>query len=323
MCFYVTVDNHPWTYLFDCGMARRLGAGDCKSLRCLFITHTHVDHFSNFDTVLRNQLGLNRTVTICGPAGIAKNVQARALSYTWNLIRRRAVVYEIRELDEDGMTRWELYPPRWELRRIERVKLTDNECFRDNGISVRYELLDHKIPSVAYRMEEDSTVNIGDFDWAPGPWIRELKEAYDTGDRERMIEVEPGVTKSSGELFSLLFVKQGKSFGFAMDHVPSPENHKKLVRLWKDATTAVIEGYFRECDRPYALRHYHSTVKDSGRVAREAGVERLILTHHSRRYFSELEDMLEEGYAEFEQREPRFREQPVSRYSEGDDEFTG
>ncbi|MBF0245889.1 MAG: peptidase, partial [Planctomycetes bacterium] len=104
VCFHASVDNHPWTYLFDCGMARYLGASDCKNLRAVFITHAHIDHFSNFDTLLRHQLGLSRPVTICGPLNIARQVQARLFSYTWNLIRRKRFYYEICELEEHRQT---------------------------------------------------------------------------------------------------------------------------------------------------------------------------------------------------------------------------
>lgn len=318
ICYYVTVDNHPWAYLFDCGMARYLGASDCKSLRAIFITHTHIDHFCNFDTVLRHQLGINRTITICGPKGIARNVQAKALCYTWNLIKRRAVIYEVRELEEDQINIYELYPPHWELIKKDTIRTLDHSCLVENGVVARYAVLDHKIPSIAYLLEKDSSLNIGNFPFKPGPWIRDLKEAYANDQKNVDIFIDEKTTMKSGDLFQYLYIKPGEKFGYAMDHLASKQNHEKMIELWKDADELVIEGFFRECDRPFALRHYHSTVKESGKVARLAGIKKLTLAHHSRRYIKELDDLREEGYAEFEGREPKFKNNPVSRYEKED-----
>lgn len=318
ICFYVTVDNHPWSYLFDCGMARYLGASDCKSLAAVFITHSHIDHFANFDTLLRHQLSIGRTVCICGPKGLARRVQARILSYTWNLIRRKSMSYEVRELDGDEVNIYHISPPKWELIVGERLRTPERICYKNNGIFVRYAELDHKIPSMAYLLEEESSVNIKDFPHRGGPWIKGLKEAFMDNNPDIPIEIAPGEIFKSGELFKFLYIKRGAKFGYAMDHLACPDNHEKLERLWRDADEVAIEGFFRECDRDYALKHYHSTVKESASVARRAGVKKLTLVHHSRRYAREMPDLLEEGYAAFEGREPRYSEAPVQRYADGE-----
>ena len=318
ICFYVTVDNHPHAYLFDCGMARYLAPGDCKNIQAVFITHTHIDHFSNFDTLLRHQLGVNRKITICGPRGLARQVQSRILSYTWNLIRRRSVVYEVRELQDQWMEVYQVYPPRWELKKIEEVRTPERLCFKEAGILVHFAVLDHKIPSIAYLLEEESTVNIGEFPFRPGPWIRELKQAHGDGAADREIAMEDGTSQRAGELFKYLYVKVGGKFGYAMDHLACDANHNKLMELWRGADEVAIEGYFRDCDRGFALRHYHSTVRESGKVARLAGVKKLTLVHHSRRYAKDLKDLLEEGYASFEDREPSYEIQPVARYEDSE-----
>jgi ribonuclease Z len=317
ICFYASPDNHPWSYLFDCGRARYLNAGDCKSLRAVFVTHTHIDHFCNFDTLLRHHVGMRRPVTIVGPSGIAANVQGKGLSYTWNLIRKRRVVYEVREVKGDHVSVYELGPPDWEPRLITDYKIKDGVVFREKGISVKTRELDHKIPSMAYSLEEDSTLNISEFPYRPGPWIRELKEAKERGDDDRLIQVTPESSLPAHELYSYLFTKKGWKLGYAMDHLASEKNHAIMRELFKDANELVIEGFFRDCDRNYALRHHHSTAYESGKLAREANVTKLTLVHHSRRYFSEIDDLREEGYAAFQNRKPRYKSAPVSRY-EGD-----
>ena len=52
-----TPDNHPPSYLFDCGVASNLQISDVMRTKAVFVTHTHVDHFVNFDAILRNRAG--------------------------------------------------------------------------------------------------------------------------------------------------------------------------------------------------------------------------------------------------------------------------
>lgn len=314
VCFFASPDNHPWSYLFDCGRARYLNAGDCKSLRAVFITHTHIDHFCNFDTLLRHHVGMRRLVTIVGPSGIAANVQGKGLSYTWNLIHKRRVVYEVREVCGDRIHVYEMGPPDWEPRLITDYKIRNNIVFQEKGISVKARELDHKTPSLAYLLEEDSSINIGEFPYRPGPWIRELKEAKEQADDQRLIEVEAGKTLPAVELYALLFVKQGWKLGYAMDHLPCKKNHATMASLFEGVDELIIEAFFRDCDRNYALRHYHSTAYESGNFARKAKAKRLTIAHHSRRYFSDLEDLREEGYAAFYGKTPKYKNQPVARY---------
>jgi ribonuclease Z len=316
ICFFASVDNHPWSYLFDCGKARYLSAGDCKSLHAIFVTHTHIDHFCNFDTLLRHHVGMRRVVTICGPKGIAMNVQGKARSYTWNLIKKYRPVYRIHEIQKQKVTVYELGPPHWDL--IEKSSFTMHEqiCFKEKGLFVRCAELDHKIPSMAYAMEEDSSLNISDFPHRPGPWIKQLKDAYQNNQPDQSITVDEQTVLPAKELFQYLYVKQGWKLGYAMDHLACKENHTILGDLFRNANEVVIEGFFRECDKDYALKHYHSTAYESGKLARQAGAEKLTLVHHSRRYQRELKDLREEAYAVFEGREPKFESDPVARYTQ-------
>ncbi|MBF0196504.1 MAG: peptidase [Planctomycetes bacterium] len=319
ICYMATVDNHSWGYLFDCGRARYLRAGDCKSLRAIFVTHTHIDHFCNFDTLLRHHIGLRRMITICGPAGIAKNVQAKGLGYTWNLIKKRPAVYEVIELHNNRAEVFELAPPKWKLIKKDEYEIKDGICFKEKGVSVSYVALDHKIPSLAYRLEEDSSLNIKDFPYRPGKWVKELKDAYEAGEEQKIIQVSETEQLKAKDLFHYLYIKKGHSLCYVMDHLASKENHQLLKKLMDEADEAVIEGFFRDCDRDYALRHYHSTVRSSAAIARDSGVKKLTLCHHSRRYFKEIQDIREEGMAEFENRSPKFSQQPIARYSADED----
>lgn len=94
----IKVPNSGKHYLCDCGEASLLTVKEVQSLSAVFISHTHIDHFSNFDGIFRHQIGSGEKVVIVGPKNIHLQVEARLKSYTWNLIDENAIVYEIREI---------------------------------------------------------------------------------------------------------------------------------------------------------------------------------------------------------------------------------
>src|SRR3954454_18935034 len=52
----------------------------------IFISHTHMDHWSGFDRFLHLALGRDRTVRLFGPPGMAERVDHKLRAYTWNLL---------------------------------------------------------------------------------------------------------------------------------------------------------------------------------------------------------------------------------------------
>ncbi len=312
ICVHVQLDNHKWTYLFDCGYASLLSHGECQKIKALFISHTHIDHFSNFDFVLRNQLGTGNTTTICGPPGIAKNVQGKLHGYLWNLIDRSSLSFLVREINPDNtIVTYELHPPEWELVKLDEYK--DSVIYKDPDFSVNYTILDHNTPSVAYKMSQIDRLKIGEFPFRQGAWISKLKNAYQANDSNLQIDVH-GEIFTSGELFQYLYIEKGSSVAYVMDHLGSTENHEKIIDLVGGVDELFIESYYRDVDLEYAKLNHHSTARISGEVARKANVKKLSLVHHSRRYNTEVQDLWEEGRAAFEGREPVFLKPPVSRY---------
>lgn len=293
----VRVDNHKWSYLCDCGEAERLTAAECVRLGAIFISHTHIDHFIYFDTILRFQLGIERTVTICGPPEIARHLQSKVLGYNWNLVAKGAVRYEIREIGQNGVIRvFELEPPEWELKEIGELK--GDLVYENESLRVSYVLLDHGIPSVAYLFSEPDRVKAKELPFTPGPWVGRLKEAYIRGDEECKLEVD-GKTIVSGELFGLLERVPGYRVGVVMDHLACTENHERIINCFHGADRLYIESYYLDVDRELALKNFHSTAKESGRAARKAGVKEVVPIHFSRRYGVESHSLIEECLREF------------------------
>uniref|UniRef100_UPI0025DD97C2 MBL fold metallo-hydrolase n=1 Tax=uncultured Chryseobacterium sp. TaxID=259322 RepID=UPI0025DD97C2 len=94
----IKIPNSSKHYLCDCGEASLLTVKEVQSVSAVFISHTHIDHFSNFDGIFRHQIGSGEKVVICGPKNIHQQIESRLKSYTWNLIDENAIEYEIREI---------------------------------------------------------------------------------------------------------------------------------------------------------------------------------------------------------------------------------
>ncbi|PCJ18536.1 MAG: hypothetical protein COB02_10360 [Candidatus Cloacimonadota bacterium] len=304
-------ENHGFTYMFDCGVASLLTISDILKLRAVFVTHTHIDHFINFDSIIRHRAGSRNPLTITGPVGIAKNVYSKLLGFTWNLIGKSANCFEIREIiDDETFHIYKIYPPLWKLKNPIVVK--SKTLLEQDNIFVNYKVLDHKIPSIAYKLCENDKINISGFPYKGGPWIAKLKEMY-LDKVSGQLEVDNKMV-STDELYSYLVTSSGFQVGWAMDHLGTEPNHKLLSELFNEIDILYIEAFFREIDKDYAFKHHHSTSKRSGYLARIAKVKKLKLVHHSRRYLSEIFDVIEEGRAEFEGREPNFSKETIAKY---------
>ncbi|MFT5619209.1 MAG: ribonuclease Z [Arenicella sp.] len=280
-----TLDNHSDSYLCECGEASGLSVKDCQNVRAIFISHTHIDHFIGFDKVLRHQLGIGKRVIICGPKGIAKQVQAKVKSYLWNLATPDAITYEIREIiTTSQIETYEIQPPTWELKRLgTETKLYENERF-----SVDFAILDHKTDSIAYHFKEQDSVNInlGNGNFRGGKWINELKQAYDNGESERQIKID-GTNHLASALFHLLEVKKGDSLGVIMDHGATESNHSVIKTHFANSNQVFIESFYKLEDKEKAEKKAHSYSSASGKIMQECHVENAIPVHFSRKYNEE------------------------------------
>jgi ribonuclease Z len=284
ICILVNLDNHPWSYLCECGNASDLTVKEVQNSNAIFISHTHIDHFVNFDTVIRHQIGIQRRIIICGPKGIAKQVQSKIKSYTWNLIEKGAIIYEIREvLSENEIYTFEVEPPLWELK--EREVIQTNVVFKEKSFFVTALLLDHKIPTVAYKFKENDAIKIDILTsgFKGGKWVQELKDAFEKNDVTKVVSIE-GKDYHATELFHLLHVQEGDSVGIIMDHAANEENHSKIKEHFFKSRKVFIETFYKREDKEQAELNYHSYSSMSGRIMRQTQVIEAIPVHFSRKY---------------------------------------
>ncbi|WP_378177017.1 peptidase [Aquimarina sp. SS2-1] len=283
ICILIKVDNHPYNYICDCGEAKSLSVKECQNTNAIFISHTHIDHFVNFDTILRHQIGIQRKVVISGPNGIIDQVQHRIQSYCWNLIDKNAITYEVREILEQGVYKSALLrPPLW-LKEEEKI-VESATIFEEKQFEVSYEVLDHKTDTIAYLFAAYDKVKIeltGDL--KGGKWVRELKDAYEDVDPEKIIKIEDKTYRSK-ELFHLIHNKKGKKLGVILDHAATTANHTKIKRCFTNADEVYIECFYKDEDKEFAKKNHHSYASESGKIMNLCGVQRAIPVHFSRKY---------------------------------------
>jgi len=139
--------------------------------------------------------------------------------------------------------------------------------------TLRAQRLDHPVEAFGYRLEEPDGRRM-----LPGRLAAEGVAGPDVGrlQREGRIEVDGRVVA----LEDVSEVRHGQRFAFVMDTRLCPA----VLDLAHAADLLVIESTFLDADAELAAAYGHLTAGQAARVAAEAGVRRLVLTHFSQRY---------------------------------------
>jgi len=305
--------------LFDLGDLSPLSARQILKVSHAFVSHTHMDHFAGFDTLLRLLLGREKVLHLYGPPGFIDRVGHKLAAYTWNLVAnyQSDFVVQATEVHPDGTLLAAEFRSRTEFRRVPLDPpdmpaglLLDEETFQ-----VRVTFLDHQIPCLAFALEEKFHVNVWkngleDLGLPTGPWLRELKSAVARGEPDGMpVSVrwrENGSflerTVSLGDLKEkVLRIVPGQKIAYVTDVGYTPENVKAILDLAWGADSLFIETAFTHEEERRAAEKYHLTARQAGKLARAAGAKRLIPFHFSPKHSAEGDRLVNEAMAAFEQ----------------------
>lgn len=254
--------NEMW--MFDCGEAtqHQIMRTTLKPRKVtkIFITHLHGDHIFGLPGFLssRSHQGGDSPVTIYGPKGIQ--------SYIDNFLKvtRTTLGYElnIQELGDEGI------------------------AFQNDQYQVVYKTLDHAIQSYGFRIIEADQVGELLIDEAReagvpnGPLLGQLKQG-------KVITLDDGRQLDGHD-----YIGPDKK-GHVVTILGDTRYNQAAIALAKDADLLVHEATFAAGEERMARNYYHSTAKQAGKVAKEAKVKLLLLTHISARYVGKASKQLE------------------------------
>lgn len=308
---YVAFRYQRRALLFDLGTIDSLSLREIHKISDVFVSHTHIDHFIGFDHLLRSSLNREEEIRLYGPRGITDNVRGKLAGYTWNLIQNYPLTISVHEIDGEGKKITHLRAA--DLFRPEGENFThfDGILLDEPSFAVRAAILDHRIPCLAFSLEEKNRLNIRQermeaMGLASGPWLDELKRMV----RENYAETaQLGIPLKNSKEKKTLSLKEwretlviettGQKIVYVVDNGFSPSNVERIVSLAREADLFYCEASFSQEDEARARERCHLTATQAGTIARIAQVKRFIPFHFSLRYEADSERLLKEALAAF------------------------
>ncbi|MGN6392136.1 MAG: ribonuclease Z [Gemmatimonadales bacterium] len=264
----LAVQREGETILFDCGegtqrQMMRYGVG--FSFTEVFFSHYHADHVLGITGLLRT-MGLqdrSAPVTLYGPRG-AERVLGAAITLG---IERNRFPVEIVE-----------------------VRPGDRLCREEYDLVV-FET-DHRADTVGYALTEHTRLGRFNPERARALGVPE-GPLWGQLHRGESVTLADGRQVSPAELVGT--PRRGRTLVYSGDTRP----HLPLLEASRGADLLVHEATFGGDEALRAVETGHSTAAEAARIALEAGVRRLVLTHISPRYTRDAPELLAEARAVF------------------------
>ena len=299
--------------MFDLGELGHLSAKDLLKITHVFVTHTHMDHFIGFDTLLRIFLGREKQLHLFGPPDFFCRVEGKLAGYTWNLVDEYQNNFSLRITEVHSnktMTKTLFCHDRFRSDKKPTEESFSGILLEESAFHIKSVLLDHRIPCLGLSLVEKFYINImkeglKELGLPVGPWINRFKKAlYEKRDMasDFLVTIEEKgqviIEKEYilGELAKKIArISPGQQITYLTDIIGNPENFSMAVQLASKADHLFIEAPFLDCDRDMALKKYHLTAKEAGELANKAGVKQMTPFHFSPRYSDRFEEIRREA----------------------------
>lgn len=263
----IAVQREGELFLFDCGegtqrQMMRYGTG--FGLEAIFVTHVHADHFLGLTGLLRTLALQGRTeaLTVYGPA------------------RSSGVLRQAVDLGVDRVR----FPVR--IEELEPGASVARSGYRIEAFEVR-----HGTPAVGWAMLEEDRLGRFDVDRARALGVPE-GPLFGRLHRGEAVEVD-GRVIDPGELVGP--PRSGRRVVYTGDTVPCASVREAA----SGADLLIHDATFTEDEADRARETHHATALGAARLASEAGVRRLLLTHVSARYADDVRPLEEEARRAF------------------------
>jgi len=255
-------------YLVDCGegtQRQMLRFGTGFDFSAILFTHFHADHYLGAIGFLRtlSMLGRERALDLYGPRPARRFLENMLLSGTDPL----SFDVRIHEVEAGEIVR------------------------REKAALVPFHA-EHRVPAVGWSIEEDPR---------PGRFHPDRAQAAGVPEGELWGELQRGrpVVVPGGRLVQPPEVVDAPRRGRKVVVTGDTRPCQTAVVAARGADLLVHDSTFGDAEERRAAETTHSTAREAGRVAREAGVERLVLTHLSTRYDSDPSSLLAQAAEEF------------------------
>lgn len=257
-------DKESSLWLFDCGEATQHQILHTslkpRKISKIFITHLHGDHIFGLPGLLssRSFQGGETPLTVYGPKGIKDYIEI-CLSVSMTHVK---YPLNIVEFDEEGL-------------------ILEEEEYRITG-----KKLVHGIPSYGFRIEQKEL---------PGALLmNKVKESgIPAGPHYQQLKEGKSIKLADGRVFhGVDFIGPPKK-GKVVTILGDTRYNEVSVELAVEADVLVHEATFGASDESLAHEYFHSTTVQAAKVALDAGVGQLLLTHISARYQKDDVLMLE------------------------------
>ncbi|MDT8367679.1 MAG: ribonuclease Z [Longimicrobiales bacterium] len=259
----IAVQRDGELFLFDCGegtqrQMMRYQTG--FNVDQIFITHIHADHILGIPGLVRTMGLQGRTdrLTLYGPAG-SRRVLIDAVHLG---VERLPFEIEVREVGEGDSI--------------------DFEGWRIDVFAVV-----HKHGAIGFRLREDERLGRFDVNRARALGIPE-GPIYGRLHRGETVEID-GRRIDPADLVGP--TRPGRHVVYTGDTRPCA----RVVEIARHADLLIHEATFVEEERDRAIETLHSTAAEAARVAVEAEVRRLVLTHISARHTDTFDRLREEA----------------------------
>lgn len=295
--------------LFDCGQIAHLAKRVVKPIDAVFITHAHMDHIMGIPTLVRHHHASPRPLDIFGPPGIAERVYHLLMGYEWNLYEPDWFTLRVHEIRQDTIRHYSFIGAEGFERRFDGEEPRHGRVIWScRYVTVEAELLDHKIPVLAFKILElpNYAIDPGLMEQrglVPGEWIRDLKSRVWKGRTEPRVVVAYRAGETVREetvddpcsFYGGIATRQScASIGYLCDVGWTAENRTKIEAFLNGVTLLCADCAFLAADVAKARASYHLCTEDLNDLARRLAPRFLLPMHLSKSYLLRTVDLYRE-----------------------------